>query len=85
MIERATYGQVVVDGQPEQGQERRQVNGDYQALAGKSLTAADRCQGLASKCLIVTVHLTALLALFGLAVDHYLAIMASPSQLPTFK
>jgi len=32
------------------------------------------CEGLASKCLLVTVHLSALLTLFGLAVDHYLAI-----------
>jgi len=38
------------------------------------VTTFSSCERLASRCLLVTVHLTALLTLLLLAVDHYLAI-----------
>ena len=37
-------------------------------------TTFSSCARLAGKYLLITVHLTALLTLLGLAVDHYLAI-----------
>jgi len=43
-------------------------------LDHSTVTTIDSCERLASKCLLVTAHLTALLTLLVLAVDHYLAI-----------
>ena len=39
-----------------------------------SVTMFSTCERLASKTLLMTAHVTALLTLLGLAVDHYLAI-----------
>ena len=39
-----------------------------------SVTVFSTCERLASKTLLMTAHVTALLTLLGLAVDHYLAI-----------
>lgn len=39
-----------------------------------SVTKITSCERLASKCLLITAHMTALLTLLVLAVDHYLAI-----------
>ena len=43
-------------------------------LDNSMVTRFSSCERLAGKCLLVTAHLTALLTLLVLAVDHYLAI-----------